>query len=250
MLPQSQTTVPISSPEQFCESALHRLNDLLHQNLKHYDNHNDNNDDNNDDDDDDDDEFFRLLVGVCGGPGSGKSTLSESLRQAAESSGLSAVVVPMDGYHLANEELRRLGRANRKGAPDTFDVNGFANLLRRIRNEHTSTIWAPVFHREIEESYAGELAVLPEHRLVIVEGIHLLQTNHGWDQVLPLLDATWFLECQDIGEQTRRLVERNIVYGRDPQQANDWVSTVDLPNLQLVNATKHRAHTIFQVEDW
>jgi pantothenate kinase len=192
----------------------------------------------------------RTVVGLCGTPGGGKSTLSEQLAKAAKAEGVAAIVVPMDGFHLANAELRRLGRAERKGAPDTFDVDGFVNLLKRIRMEPISTIWAPVFHREIEESHAGELAIEPDHQLIIVEGIHLLQSDHGWDQVLPLLDIAWFLDCADLQAQKDRLVQRSIENGRTPEQARHWVETVDAPNIDRVMATKHRAHTIFLLATW
>ncbi len=193
---------------------------------------------------------LRTIVGLCGTPGGGKSTLSDRLAKAAEAKGVRAVVVPMDGFHLANAELQRLGRADRKGAPDTFDVDGFVHLLTRLRIGTMATVWAPVFHREIEESFAGELAIEPDHDLIIVEGIHLLQTAYGWDQVLPLLDVAWYLECLDVWEQTARLVQRSIDNGRTPQQARNWVETVDVPNMKRVEATKHRAHTIFQLATW
>ncbi len=176
--------------------------------------------------------------------------LSGRLAQAARAAGISAVVVPMDGFHLANTELQRLGTAERKGAPDTFDVDGFVNLLQRIRAQATATVWAPVFHREVEESFAAELAIKAHHRLVIVEGIHLLHTAHGWERVFPLLDVAWYLECLDVDQQRARLVQRHIAHGRTPKQAHEWVNTVDMANMERIAATKHRAHTIFELATW
>jgi pantothenate kinase len=221
-----QRFVAASSPETFCEAALKVLQTLNGRSSP------------------------RLMIGLCGAPGGGKSTLSEHLAQAARAKGISSVVVPMDGFHLANAEIQRLGISERKGAPDTFDVVGFVHLLGRIRNERATTVWAPVFHREIEESFAAELAINPDHQLVIVEGIHLLQTVYGWDRVLPLLDTAWYLECLDVNEQLARLVQRNIANGRTPQQARSWVESVDLPNFERIAATKHRAHTVFQLATW
>jgi pantothenate kinase len=226
--PRNQRVIAVSSPEDFCCHALGELETLKPSTPGQ-----------------------RLIVGLCGTPGGGKSTLSDRFAKAAEAMGIRAVVVPMDGFHLANAELKRLGKAHRKGAPDTFDVDGFVHLLRRLRIETMSTtVWAPVFHREIEESFAGELAIEPEHELIIVEGIHLLQTAHGWDQVLPLLDVAWYLECLDVSDQTARLVQRNIDNGRTPQQARDWVEAVDVPNMERIQATKHRAPTVFQLATW
>ncbi len=225
-----QKTVVVSSPDDFCSSAFETLDSGGSPGHSW--------------------STTRIIVGLCGTPGGGKSTLSELLAHAAKAKGVAAVVVPMDGFHLANAELQRLGRANRKGAPDTFDVDGFVTLLKRIRTEPASTIWAPVFHRAIEESYAAELAIEPQHRLIIVEGIHLLQSDHGWHQVLPLLDVAWFLECADSRAQKDRLVQRSIENGRTPERARHWVENVDTPNIERVATTKYRAHTIFQLATW
>src|SRR5262245_1678528 len=94
----------------------------------------------------------RRLLGVCGAPGAGKSTLAGALATAL---GRRAVVAPMDGFHLAQAELDRLGRADRKGAPDTFDAAGYVALLRRLRTATEPVVYAPRFHREIEEPIAG-----------------------------------------------------------------------------------------------
>ena len=63
----------------------------------------------------------RRILGIVGPPGAGKSTLAATLLAAH---GAAVQVVPMDGFHLANSELERLGRHQRKGAPDTFDAAG------------------------------------------------------------------------------------------------------------------------------
>jgi pantothenate kinase len=224
--PNNPNVIVVSSPEAFCVAALTNLETLRLPRRA------------------------RQVLGICGTPGGGKSTLSAQLAQAARARGIPAVVVPMDGFHLANAELQRLGIANRKGAPDTFDVDGLVSLLQRIRTQTDATIWAPVFHREIEESFAGELAIEPLHQLVIIEGIHLLQTAYGWDGVLPLLDVAWYLECLDVNQQRARLVQRNIAHGRTLQEALDWVEGVDVPNFVRIEATKQRAHTIFQLATW
>src|SRR5947207_15332686 len=91
----------------------------------------------------------RRLLGLAGAPGSGKSTLAAALAAALAER---AIVVPMDGFHLANAELARLGRAGRKGAPDTFDAAGYVALLRRLRSQPAhEPVYAPAFRREIEE---------------------------------------------------------------------------------------------------
>ena len=117
----------------------------------------------------------RAILGIAGAPGGGKSTLASAL--VAEL-GEAAVLVPMDGFHLAQAELVRQGIRDRMGAPHTFDMRGYAALLRRLRAAD-ETVYAPAFRREIEEPIAGAIAVPPEVPLVVTEGNYLLL----WDEV-------------------------------------------------------------------
>jgi pantothenate kinase len=184
----------------------------------------------------------RKVLGLVGAPGAGKSTLASALQQAFP--GVSQVV-PMDGFHLANVELQRLGRAGRKGAPDTFDSAGYVALLARLRDAAPQeVVYAPEFRREIEEPIAGAIAVLPETRLVITEGNYLLQEDGGWQGVAPLLDDVWYVDVDDV-LRTDRLTRRHEQFGRSRQDAADWVSGTDEPNARLVAATRSRARLVF-----
>lgn len=186
----------------------------------------------------------RKLLGLVGAPGAGKSTLAEALRQAFPDI---SQIVPMDGFHLANVELARLGRAGRKGAPDTFDSAGYVALLTRLRDAAPQeTVYAPEFRREIEEPVAGAIAVLPQTRLVITEGNYLLHDLGGWAGVAPLLDDVWYVDVDDT-LRTDRLTRRHELFGRSRQDAVDWVSGTDEPNARLVAATRSRARLVF---DW
>jgi pantothenate kinase len=186
----------------------------------------------------------RAVLGICGMPGSGKSTLSARL--AAEI-GDEAVVVPMDGFHLHDAELARLGLSHRKGAPETFDVPGYTALLRRIRTETSHTVYAPEFVRAREESVAGAIAVRPEHRLVITEGNYLLYDGPQWSDVLPLLDEAWYVESDD---QLRlsRLVQRHIDHGKPPDVAHRWATVSDQANADLVARTRAAADVLVEID--
>jgi pantothenate kinase len=180
----------------------------------------------------------RRLLGLAGAPGSGKSTLA---RQLAEALGEHAVVVPMDGFHLANTELVRLGLAHCKGSPDTFDSAGYVALLGRLRAPRAGeTVYAPEFRREIEEAIAGAIAVAPAVSLVITEGNYLLLDQGAWAAVRGLLDEAWFVQG-DERLRVERLVQRHIGHGRSPEAARDWVAHTDEPNAQLVAGTRSRA---------
>ncbi len=184
----------------------------------------------------------RVLLGLVGPPGAGKSTLAAALQRAFADQ---SQVVPMDGFHLADVELQRLGRAGRKGAPDTFDAAGYAALLQRLRTQRADEIvYAPEFRREIEEPVAGAIAVLPQTRLVIAEGNYLLLDDGPWAGVAALLDEVWYVDVDD-GLRTERLTRRHEQFGRSAQAAQDWVQGTDEPNAQLIAATRSRADWVF-----
>ncbi|MEV6549058.1 nucleoside/nucleotide kinase family protein [Streptomyces sp. NPDC051597] len=173
----------------------------------------------------------RRVLGIAGAPGSGKSTLAARL---VERLGGVAVLVPMDGFHLAGAELDRLGRADRKGAPDTFDAAGYAALLTRLRAPQAgSVVYAPAFDRSLEEPVAGSIPVGPEVPLVVTEGNYLLHDQDGWAPVRALLDEVWFLEI-DGEERVRRLVERHVRYGKARPYAERWVRESDEVNARVV----------------
>src|SRR5215218_2948140 len=134
----------------------------------------------------------RTILGIAGQPGGGKSTLEQTLVAAV---GSAAVLVPMDGFHLAQAELVRLGRRDRMGAPDTFDALGYIALLRRLRDRGEEVVYAPEFRREIEEPIAGAIPVPRATRLILtVEGNYLLVAGEPWGGIRPLLDECWYAE--------------------------------------------------------
>lgn len=181
----------------------------------------------------------RRLLGVVGPPGAGKSTLATLMAQAM---GERAQAVPMDGYHLAQVELERLGRSQRKGAPDTFDAAGYAALLRRLRQQSEGeTVYAPDFRREIEEPVAGALPVFAHTPLVITEGNYLLlDDDPAWAPVADLLDEVWYLDVPS-AVRLERLAARHIQFGRSREQALAWIAQTDEPNARRIEASAHRA---------
>jgi pantothenate kinase len=182
----------------------------------------------------------RRLLGVTGSPAAGKSTLAERLVAAL---GEHAVGVGMDGFHLAQRELVRLGRAERKGAPDTFDAVGYVELLRRLRAAGPDTVYAPEFRREIEEPVACAVPVPPDVPLVITEGNYLLLIDHPWGQIRPLLDEVWFLAPQE-PQRLDRLIARHRSFGRTEVQARERALGSDQVNATLVAATADRADLV------
>lgn len=181
----------------------------------------------------------RRILGLVGPPGAGKSTVAQQLVDALDGA---AVLLPMDGFHLANIELARLGRAGRKGAPDTFDAGGYVALLQRVRGQQAGggIVYAPEFRREIEEPIASAIPIPAEVPLVITEGNYLLLDPHGWSGVRALLDEAWYVDV-DEALRRQRLVERHMRFGRSESEARAWEAGTDQPNAELIAATAPRA---------
>ncbi len=175
----------------------------------------------------------RRILGITGAPAAGKSTLAATLAKALAPD---AVLVPMDGFHLAASELHRLGRHERKGAPDTFDAAGYVALLQRLRANAEDVVYAPEFRREIEEPIAGAIAVPRGVPLVITEGNYLLL----WPQARTLLDEVWFVEAD---EQARlaRLIARHMAFGRTRAEAEERAYGSDQRNAELIAASRDGA---------
>jgi len=183
----------------------------------------------------------RVLLGIAGAPGAGKSTLAARVVAAVPG----AVLVGMDGFHLAQRVLAEAGLADRKGAPETFDRDGFAALLARVRQQQPGDgpVYAPELRREIEEPVAGAVAVRPEHRLVVTEGNYLLL----WPEVRALLDQTWWVELDDT-ERLRRLAARHAAFGKTPEHAHAWAHGPDEANARLVAPGRDLADVIIVTE--
>ncbi|WP_407344911.1 nucleoside/nucleotide kinase family protein [Pengzhenrongella phosphoraccumulans] len=187
----------------------------------------------------------RHLLGLTGAPGAGKSTVAEQLVERLEPG--AAVLVAMDGFHLAGTVLERLGRRDRKGAPDTFDDAGYAALLRRLHDaDPDQTVYAPEFRRGISEPIGSAIAVPPEVPLVITEGNYLLLETGAWPRARALLDAVWYLAPGD-GLRRERLVRRHETFGKSPQQARDWALGTDERNAELIAATAGRADLVIRL---
>jgi pantothenate kinase len=193
----------------------------------------------------------RAILGIAGSPGAGKSTLVELLlsRIAALKGDHWVAHVPMDGFHLADAQLNRLGNRARKGAPDTFDVLGYAHLLERVAREHDTPVYAPGFDRTLEQPLAAALVVLPATRLVITEGNYLLLDDPDWARARAAMNAVWFVATEE-ALRLQRLVERHVQFGKSASQARAWVAGTDQPNAELVSSTLGKADRVVLNDRW
>jgi pantothenate kinase len=186
----------------------------------------------------------RRILGITGAPAAGKSTLAGRLVAAL---GERAVEVGMDGFHLAQRELNRLGRAERKGAPDTFDAVGYVALLARLAAAGPDVVYAPEFRRDLEEPIGSAIPVPPTVPLVVTEGNYLLLTDEPWRRIRPLLDEVWFLAPPE-DQRLARLISRHRLFGRTVAQAEQRAHGSDRANALLVAPTASLADLV--LADW
>jgi pantothenate kinase len=191
----------------------------------------------------------RAILGVAGSPGAGKSTLVDALLAEIRAvKGDDWVAhVPMDGFHLADAQLDRIGARGRKGAPETFDAAGYAHLLERVKQETDEPVYVPGFDRVLEQPLAAALVVLPSARLVVTEGNYLLLDDPRWERARRAMDAVWFVTTEE-ALRVERLVARHTEFGKTPEQARIWVETTDQRNAELVAPTVSRADRVITLQ--
>ncbi|MRK02491.1 nucleoside/nucleotide kinase family protein [Aeromicrobium sp. S22] len=185
----------------------------------------------------------RTIVGVCGAPGSGKTTVATRLVSRLAADGVPAARVPMDGFHLSDDVLRARGLLDVKGAPQTFDAYGFLALLARLRTETDHPVYAPGFERTLEQPIAASIEVAPDVRVVVTEGNYLLDADPPWPLVREALDEVWFVDLAD-DRRRARLVDRHVTFGKSRDEAQAWVDRVDEPNARRVIARRDTADLV------
>ncbi|WP_426764448.1 nucleoside/nucleotide kinase family protein [Pseudarthrobacter sp. 1G09] len=183
----------------------------------------------------------RTILGIAGAPGSGKSTLAAWLQQQFGAG--TAVVVPMDGFHLGNAIIDGTPLRQRKGAMDTFDAGGYLSLLRRLAARDEAVVYAPEFRRTLDEPVAASIAVPADVPLVITEGNYLLANQEPWKEIRAQLDEVWFLETTH-ELRISRLVARHVSFGMAPDAAEAWANGPDEANAVLIRSTRHGADRI------
>jgi len=174
----------------------------------------------------------RFIVAIAGPPGAGKSTLAAQLLGLLGKRSVRAKIIPMDGFHLDNSILAERGILDRKGAPDTFDANGFIQLIKSLANPE-SDVAIPVFDRQLDTAIAGDDVVSLDDTILIVEGNYLLCKAPPWDAFQDLWDETIFIN-PGMNALEKRLVNRWLDYGLNRDIAQKRALSNDIPNARFV----------------
>jgi pantothenate kinase len=191
----------------------------------------------------------RTIIGICGAPGAGKSTLARLLVDAVNAVALgTAVAVGMDGFHLARSVIARDGRRMRRGAPDTFDAAGYAALLERLRTAEGDIVYAPEYRRDIEDPVNAAIAVPKSVGLVVTEGNYLLHPD--WAAARAQLHEVWYLEAPDESVRVEHLIARHVRFGKSAERARVHVLGSDESNARLVESHREQADRVLQWPCW
>ena len=187
----------------------------------------------------------RFVVGIAGGPGSGKSTFAVKLEKLINSKakGDLAQTFPMDGFHRRNSELERSGLLSVKGAPETFDVEGYLLILKRIKLGEN--LKAQIYSREAHDIIDNALPIEPHHKIIITEGNYLFADLDGWCEIKDIIDLKIYIESEkEVCE--KRLLERHMRGGKTEAEALEKIKKVDMENYDLIDQTKKYADEVIK----
>ncbi|MDL9977909.1 nucleoside/nucleotide kinase family protein [Microbacterium candidum] len=188
----------------------------------------------------------RVVLGIVGEPGAGKTTVALGLIDALRARGVPVAWLPMDGFHLGDRSLDELGLRARKGAIETFDGWGYLATLRRVIAEASHPVYVPGFERTLEQPIAADRVIPSGPALIVTEGNYLLDDAEPWSLVREVAVEVWYADVPD-DVRRARLVDRHVEFGKSRADAEAWVATVDEPNAARIRARRHTADVIVDV---
>lgn len=188
----------------------------------------------------------RVVLGIVGEPGAGKTTLAVAVIEALTARGVPVAWLPMDGFHLGDRSLDALGLRARKGAIETFDGWGYLATLRRVLDEPGHPVYVPGFERTLEQPIAADRVIPPGPALILTEGNYLLDATEPWSLVREVAAEIWYADVPD-ALRHNRLVDRHVAFGKTRAAAEAWVAAVDEPNAERIRSRREHADLIVPI---
>ena len=143
-----------------------------------------------------------FIIGIAGSVAAGKSTTARILRELLSHwpHHPDVDLVTTDGFLYPNRVLTERGILNRKGFPESYDVRALINFLASVKSGQPETP-APVYSHLRYDILPGQTKVVRSPDILIIEGLNILQTNHGRtaDQVFvsDFLDFSLYVDAQE-----------------------------------------------------
>ena len=180
----------------------------------------------------------RVLIAIAGPPGSGKSTVGELLTDLMNKNLMTTSLVPMDGFHMDNKTLERKNLLYRKGSPETFDLKGFTELIKKLR--YNKNLSVPLFDRTLDEVIQNSRKIPSNQEYIVIEGNYLLLKKESWQDLCSYWDYSVFLSVDNTVLKLR-LIKRWLSQNHTHSEAETRVMKNDLVNANLVNLNRIKA---------
>jgi hypothetical protein len=190
----------------------------------------------------------RVVIGIAGPTGAGKSVAAMLFKEIAKQAGLPFALesITIDAYHYPNQWLlSRLSEGKPlkkvKGRFDTYDVNALAQDIQAFSTGESVSF--PIYSRKLHDPVKNGIVVTVKETLLIVEGLWLLYDQAGWEAIGPLLDFSLFIDS-DKERAKASVIKRHMAGGRTLADASRHYELVDGANSDLVLTTKHKADKV------
>lgn len=201
--------------------------------------------------------YKRLMIGIGGPPGSGKSYVAEQINWIIGKGvipGCYATTLPMEGFYYPHQYLRqhyrtasqgKISLADVKGGPDTFDTVNLKEHLLRLRKQDDDDFYWPGFSPEYNDVLPRHYRVHSTINVILVYGDFLLLDRGPFTGVPGLFNTTIYVESP-AAAIISHLMQRRIRNGETELEAKESLKKIDLPNARIAESTRTQADLILE----